>query len=180
MEALNEALYLLPTSEQIYSVDKYFSSEPYEEVLINNLSIEGYSLVDEGKVDSLDIVYLLQGQIGQGTAVNAAVGIGGGSWKDYEDKNGNLLMSLKISGDNTEELIEIYDAFISWADAQLRFSEKTDNNFSGKLYIGGTNFWIENDGNFLRIVLSQDLKILENILTAVSYTHLTLPTIGYV
>ena len=168
MEALNEALYLLPTSEQIYSVDKYFSSEPYEEVLIDNLSIEGYSLVDEGKVDSLDIVYLLQGQIGQGTAVNAAVGIGGGSWKDYEDKNGNLLMSLKISGDNTEELIEIYDAFISWADAQLRFSEKTDNNFSGKLYIGGTNFWIENDGNFLRIVLSQDMKILENILTECS------------
>ena len=136
--------------------------------VINNLSIEGYSLVDEGTVDSLDIVYLLQGQIGQGTAVNAAVGIGGGSWKDYEDKNGNLLMSLKISGDNTEELIEIYDAFISWADAQLRFSEKTDNNFSGKLYIGGTNFWIENDGNFLRIVLSQDLKILENILTECS------------
>ena len=69
---------------------------------------------------------------------------------------------------NAEELIEIYDAFISWADAQLRFSEKTDNNFSGKLYIGGTNFWIENDGNFLRIVLSQDLKILENILTECS------------
>ncbi len=31
--------------------------------------------------------YLLQPQIGQATAVNAAIGIGGGSWKDYEDEN---------------------------------------------------------------------------------------------
>ena len=51
---------------------------------------------------------------------NAAIGIGGGSWKDYEDENSNLLMTVKISGDNTKELTEIYDSFISWAEAQSK------------------------------------------------------------
>ena len=166
MEALNEALYSLPTSEQIYSIEKYYSSEPYQEVLINDLSIEGYSLVDEGTMGSLDIVYLLQPQIGQATAVNAAIGIGGGSWKDYEDENDNLLMTVKINGDSDKELAEIYDSYISWAEAQSRFSPgENSTNTSGKLYIGDTNFWIENNNGFVRLILSQDLDILVNILT---------------
>ena len=150
----------------IWAVEKYFSSEPYQEVLINNLSIEGYSLVDEGTFGSLDIVYLLQPQIGPSIAVNAAIGIGGGSWKDYEDENDNLLMTLKVSGDNGKELTEIYDSYISWAEAQPRFTEaESSTNAVGKLYVGETNFWIENENGFVRMMLSQDLDILENILS---------------
>ena len=41
-----------------------------------------------------------------------AVGIGGGAWKDYEDNSGNLLMTIKITGDDQNELQEINDAFL--------------------------------------------------------------------
>jgi len=84
----------------------------------------------------------------------------------YEDENDNLLMTVKINGDSDKELAEIYDSYISWAEAQSRFSPgENSTNTSGKLYIGDTNFWIENNNGFVRLILSQDLDILVNILT---------------
>ena len=75
MEALNSALFryvndgleTLPTSEQIYDPNKFFTDERYENVSIENLEIEGekYLLIDEGNVGSLDLVYLMQDKIGQ-------------------------------------------------------------------------------------------------------------------
>ena len=83
MEALNSALFryvndgleTLPTSEQIYDPNKFFTDERYENVSIENLEIEGekYLLIDEGNVGSLDLVYLMQDKIGQENAINAAV-----------------------------------------------------------------------------------------------------------
>ncbi len=166
MEALNEALYLLPTPEQIYEPEKYFSGEIYQDIEISDLVIEGYSLVDEGKFNSLDLVYLLQGNIGQKQAVDAAVGLGGGSWKDYQDEEGKLFMSVKLNGDNSTELSEIYEAFIDWAEAQERFTAYTTADFTGKLFIGElTSFWIENDGEFVRILLAIDQNLLKDILS---------------
>ena len=52
----------------------------------------------------------MQDKIGQTNAIKAAVGIGGGAWKDYEDNSGNLLMTIKITGDDRNELQEINDA----------------------------------------------------------------------
>ena len=48
----------------------------------------------------------------------------------------------------------------------LRFSPgESSTNSSGALYIGDTNFWIENNNGFVRLILSQDLDILVNIIT---------------
>ena len=55
MEAINDALFELPTDEQIYSKEKYFSGEVYEEVVINTIDLNNYSLIDEGDLGSLDI-----------------------------------------------------------------------------------------------------------------------------
>jgi len=166
MEALNDALYLLPTGEQIYEPSKFFSSEPYQEVQINDLEIEGYSLVDQGKLDSLDLVYILQGQSGQQQpAVQAAVGLGGGAWKDYVDSRGALFMTLKISGDDLTELNEIQDAFIDWAESQDRFQEFIGGDWAGKLFIGETSFWIDNDGDYVRMILALDNNLLKEVLS---------------
>ena len=166
MEALNEALYLLPTPEQVYEPEKYFSGEIYDDIEISDLAIEGYSLVDEGKFNSLDLVYLLQGNIGQKQAVEAAVGLNGGSWKDYQDAEGKLFMSVKLNGDNSTELSEIHEAFIDWAEAQERFIAYTTADFTGNLFIGElTSFWIENDGEFVRILLAIDQNLLKDILS---------------
>ena len=166
MEALTEALYLLPTPEQVYEPEKYFSGEIYDDIEISDLAIEGYSLVDEGKFNSLDLVYLLQGNIGQKQAVEAAVGLNGGSWKDYQDAEGKLFMSVKLNGDNSTELSEIYEAFIDWAEAQERFIAYTTADFTGNLFIGElTSFWIENDGEFVRILLAIDQNLLKDILS---------------
>ena len=165
MEALNDAMYLLPTGEQIYDPAKFFTAEPYQEVLINDLEINGYSLIDEGKLDSLDLVYLLQGQSGQqNPAVNAAIGLGGGAWKDYVDSRGALIMSLKISGDDLTELNEIQEAFIVWAESQARFQEYISGDWSGKLFIGETSFWIDNDGDYVRMILALDSELLKDLL----------------
>jgi hypothetical protein len=104
----------LPTSEQIYSPEKYFLNERYEEVEISTLQIPNYQIIDEGTLGSLDLVYLMQDTIGPRNAITAAVGIGGGSWKDYIDNSENLIMTVKISGDTPQDLNEIYDAFILW------------------------------------------------------------------
>ena len=166
MEALNEALYLLPTPEQVYEPEKYFSGEIYDDIEISDLAIEGYSLVDEGKFNSLDLVYLLQGNIGQKQAVEAAVGLNGGSWKDYQDAEGKLFMSVKLNGDNSTELSEIHEAFIDWAEAQERFIAYTTADFTGNLFIGElTSFWIENDGEFVRILLAIDQNLLKDTLS---------------
>ena len=170
MEALNTALYryindglnTLPTSEQIYDPEKFFTDERYEEILIESVEVEGYALVDEGSLGSLDLVYTMQDKIGQRNAVNAAVGIGGGAWKDYEDNSGNLLMTIKITGDNKNELQEINDAFILWAESQSRFSS-SESFAGGTLYVGDTNFWISQDASYLRLVLSQDYELLNSI-----------------
>jgi hypothetical protein len=175
MEALNTALYryvndglnTLPTSEQIYEPEKFFTDERYEEVMINLIEVDGYTLVDEGSLGSLDLVYLMQDKIGQKNAINAAVGLGGGVWKDYEDNSGNLLMTIKITGDDKNELQEIYDAFLLWADSQSRFSN-SELLAGGTLYVGETNFWVSNDIKFLRIVLSQDLELLNSISSQLS------------
>jgi len=170
MEALNTALFryvndglnTLPTSEQIYEPEKFFTDERYEEVSINPIEVGGYTLVDEGIFGSLDLVYLMQDKIGQKNAVNAAVGLGGGAWRDYEDDSGNLLMTIKITGDDKNELQEINDAFLLWAESQSRFSNP-DSFAGGTLYIGETNFWISIDKNSLRLVLSQDFELLNSI-----------------
>jgi len=172
MEALNSALFryvndgleTLPTSEQIYDPNKFFTDERYENISIENIVIEGekYLLIDEGNVGSLDLVYLMQDKIGQENAINAAVGIGGGAWKDYVDSSGNLLMTLKITGDNKNELQEINNAFILWADSQPRFTI-SEPLAGGTLYVGETNFWMLKDANFLRLVLTKDLDLLNLI-----------------
>ena len=166
MEAINDALYLLPTGEQIYEPSKFFSSEPYQEVAINDLEIEGYSLIDEGTLDALDLVYLLQGQSGeQEPAVKAAVGLGGGAWKDYVDSRGALIMSLKISGDDVTELNEIHEAFIDWAESQERFQEYIGGDWTGRLFIGETSVWIDNDGDYVRMILALDNNLLKDLLS---------------
>jgi hypothetical protein len=170
MDALNDALYryvndglnTLPTSEQIYAPEKFFTDERYEEVIIDSIEVDGYTLIDEGSFGSLDLVYLMQDKIGQKNAINAAVGIGGGAWKDYEDNSGNLLMTIKITGDDQNELQEINDAFLLWADSQARFSN-SEPFAGGTLYVGDTNFWISKDTSSMRLVLSQDFELLNSI-----------------
>ena len=167
MEAINEALFQLPTAEQIYSPDKYFSKEPYVDVEIETLDLEEYSFIDKGQLDSLDIVYLLQSKIGQVDAVNAAIGLGGGSWVDYVNDKNDLFMTVKIQGDNEQELNEISEAFMNWANFQSRFTKiSTDSDsWSGNLYEGDTNLWINNDGKYLRLALSNNLEFLIDFLS---------------
>ena len=162
MEAINEALFLIPTAEQIYSPDKYFSEEPYIDVEIETLELENYSFIDKGQLDSLDIVYLLQSKIGKVDAVNAAIGLGGGSLVDYINNQNDLFMTVKIRGDNEKELNEIAEAFMNWANFQSRFTKTTidDISLSGNLYEGETSLWINNDGKHLRLALSNNFEFL--------------------
>ena len=170
MEALNDALgeykrtglTNLPTSEQIYSTEKYFANERYDDVDITTVEITNFELIDEGTIGSLDLVYLLQDTIGPIPAITAAVGIGGGSWKDYVDSSGKLVMTVKISGDTSKDLDEIFDAYILWGDTQKRFTEVVEQ-YNGVIYKGTTNVWISKQNGFVKLVLSQDLSIIDEI-----------------
>ena len=162
MDAINAALFELPTDEQIYSSEKYFSGEVYDEVSLNEISINNFSLIDEGDIGSLDMVYILQDFIGRVESVKAAIGIGGGAWKDYVDDDGNLVMTLKVSGDTAKDLSEIYDAYLLWTKNQGRFAD-AESFANGQLFAGDTNFWMYNDGTFIRMVLTQDRSILDEI-----------------
>ena len=162
MDAINAALFELPTDEQIYSSEKYFSGEVYDEVSLNEISINNFSLIDEGDIGSLDMVYILQDFIGRVESVKAAIGIGGGAWKDYVDEEGNLVMTLKVSGDTAQDLSEIYDAYLLWTKNQGRFAD-AESFANGQLFAGDTNFWMYNDGTFIRMVLTQDRSILDEI-----------------
>lgn len=162
MDAINAALFELPTDEQIYSSEKYFSGEVYDEVSLNEISINNFSLIDEGDIGSLDMVYILQDFIGRVESVKAAIGIGGGAWKDYVDDEGNLVMTLKVSGDTAQDLSEIYDAYLLWTKNQGRFAD-AESFANGQLFAGDTNFWMYNDGTFIRMVLTQDRSILDEI-----------------
>ena len=155
-----------PRTEQVYSPEKYFSEEPYINVEIENLELENFTVIDQGQIDSLDLVYLLQTKIGQKDAVNAAIGLGGGSWVDYVNESNDLFMTVKISGDDVNELNEISDAFQNWADFQTRFTKSLSNSsWKGILYEGDTNFWIYNDGNYLRLALSNDIEFMLSFLS---------------
>ena len=164
MEAVNEALYELPTAEQVYSSEKYFAKEIYEDVPIGELVLEGWSKIDEGTIDALDIVYLTQPFLGRQVAVAAGIGIGGGTWIDYIDQNDNLLMTVKISGDNYEDLLEIYEAFGNAIFLQDRFTE-AEEKYSGFFGItqNNTEAWIGVDGEFVRIVISSTPNVIEDL-----------------
>ena len=170
MTALNEALSEyketgltnLPTSEQIYDSSKFFTNERYEAVDISTLTIPNFELIDEGTIGSLDLVYLLQSTVGPIDAITAAVGIGGGSWKDYTDSSGNLIMTVKISGDTSIDLDEIYQTYILWAESQQRFTE-SEIKYEGTIYKGSTNVWISRDNNFVKLVLTQDMNLFEEV-----------------
>ena len=170
MAALNDALgeykrtglTNLPTSEQIYSSEKYFANERYDVIEISDVEINNFELIDEGTIGSLDLVYLLQDTIGPIPAITAAVGIGGGSWKDYVDSSGNLVMTVKISGDTSADLDEIYDAYILWGDTQKRFTEVVEQ-YNGVIYKGSTNVWISKQNGFVKMVLAQDINIIDEI-----------------
>jgi len=170
MAALNDALSEyketglsnLPTSEQIYDSTKFFTNERYETVNISTLTIPNFELIDEGTIGSLDLVYLLQSTVGPMNAITAAVGIGGGAWKDYTDSSGNLIMTVKISGDTNTELDEIFQAYTLWAETQPRFTE-SEVKYEGTLYKGSTNVWISRDSNFVKLVLIQDMNVFEEM-----------------
>ena len=164
MEAVNEALYELPTAEQVYSSEKYFAKEIYEDVPIGELVLEGWSKIDDGTIDALDIVYLTQPFLGRQVAVAAGIGIGGGTWIDYIDQNDNLLMTVKISGDNYEDLLEIYEAFGNAIFLQDRFTE-AEEKYSGFFGItqNNTEAWIGVDGEFVRIVISSTPNVIEDL-----------------
>ena len=164
MEAVNEALYELPTAEQVYSSEKYFAKEIYEDVPIGELVLEGWSKIDDGTIDALDIVYLTQPFLGRQVAVAAGIGIGGGTWIDYIDQNDNLLMTVKISGDNYEDLLEIYEAFGNAIFLQDRFTE-AEEKYSGFFGItqNNTEAWIGIDGEFVRIVISSTPNVIEDL-----------------
>ena len=155
-------MFELPTDEQIYSSEKYFSGEVYEEISLDEITINNFSLIDEGDIGSLDMVYILQDFIGRVESVQAAIGIGGGAWKDYVDESGNLVMTLKVSGDTAQDLTEIYDAYLLWTSKQGRFAE-AESFANGQLFAGDTNFWMYNDGTFIRMVLTQDRSILKKL-----------------
>ena len=164
MEAVNEALYELPTAEQVYSSEKYFAKEIYEDVPIGELVLEGWSKIDDGTIDALDIVYLTQPFLGRQVAVAAGIGIGGGTWIDYIDQNDNLLMTVKISGDNYEDLFEIFEAFANAIFLQDRFTE-AEEKYSGFFGItqNNTEAWIGVDGEFVRIVISSTPNVIEDL-----------------
>ena len=75
-------------------------------------------------------------------------------------------MTVKIQGDNSNELNEIVEAFMNWANFQTRFTKLSNDkgNWIGNLYEGETNLWIYNDGNYLRLALSNDLDFIINFL----------------
>ena len=164
MEAVNEALYELPTAEQVYSSEKYFAKEIYEDVPIGELVLEGWTKIDDGTIDALDIVYLTQPFLGRQVAVAAGIGIGGGTWIDYIDQNDNLLMTVKISGDNYEDLFEIFEAFANAIFLQDRFTE-AEEKYSGFFGItqNNTEAWIGVDGEFVRIVISSTPNVIEDL-----------------
>ena len=164
MEAVNEALYELPTAEQVYSSEKYFAKEIYEDVPIGELVLEGWSKIDDGTIDALDIVYLTQPFLGRQVAVAAGIGIGGGTWIDYIDQNDNLLMTVKISGDNYEDLFEIFEAFANAIFLQDRFTE-AEEKYSGFFGItqNNTEAWIGVDAEFVRIVISSTPNVIGDL-----------------
>ena len=71
-------------------------------------------------------------------------------------------MTIKLTGDDRNELQEINDAFLLWADSQPRFSS-SEPFAGGTLYVGDTNFWISKDSSSMRLVLSQDFELLKSI-----------------
>ena len=164
MEAINEALYELPTAEQVYSSEKYFAKEIYEDVPIGELVLEGWSKIDDGTIDALDIVYLTQPFLGRQLAVAAGIGIGGGSWIDYIDQNDNLFMTVKISGDNYDDLFEIFETFANAIFLQDRFTE-AEEKYSGFFGItqNNTEAWIGVDAEFVRIAISSTPNVIGDL-----------------
>ena len=162
MEAINKALYELPTAEQVYEPQKYFSGELYQDIQIENLVVGDYVLVKEGTIGALDIPFILQDTIGRVASVQAAIGIGGGAWKDYVDSSQQLMMAVKMTGDTPTDLNEIYTAYSAWANDQTRFTSQ-ESFKGGTLYVGDTNIWISTDGKYVRIILTQELGIFNEI-----------------
>ena len=73
-----------------------------------------------------------------------------------------LVMTLKISGDTEKDLNEIYDAFILWGDTQKRFTGLVEQ-YNGVIYLGTTNVWISKQNGYVKMVLSQDINIIDEI-----------------
>ena len=71
-------------------------------------------------------------------------------------------MTVKISGDTSKDLDEIFDAYILWGDTQKRFTEVVEL-YNGVIYKGTTNVWISKQNGFVKLVLSQDLSIIDEI-----------------
>ena len=76
------------------------------------------------------------------------------------------MMSVKMTGDNPTELNEIYAAYLLWANTQTRFTSQ-QAFADGTLFIGGTNVWISTDGKYVRIILTQELEIFNEILSQI-------------
>ena len=71
-------------------------------------------------------------------------------------------MTVKISGDTSIDLDEIYQTYILWAESQQRFTE-SELKYEGTIYKGSTNVWISRDSNFVKLVLTQDMNLFEEV-----------------
>jgi hypothetical protein len=67
-----------------------------------------------------------------------------------------------MTGDTPTDLNEIYTAYSAWANAQTRFTSQ-ESFKGGTLYVGDTNIWISTDGKYVRIILTQELGIFNEI-----------------
>jgi hypothetical protein len=77
------------------------------------------------------------------------------------------MMSLKMTGDTQTDLDEIYNAYMAWANAQNRFTGSQSFG-GGILFTGETNVWISSDGTYVRMLLTQDIEIFNQISTQIN------------
>ena len=72
-------------------------------------------------------------------------------------------MTVKVSGDTPEDLDEIYQALAAGVLGQERFTLL--ERYSGFLGFAenGTEGWISNDGEYVRIVLSSTSGIIDDL-----------------
>ena len=84
--------------------------------------------------------------------------------KHYSASDGELYHLIEKY---ESELNEIFSAYSAWANAQNRFTDK-QSFAGGTLYIGDTNVWISTDGDYVRIVLTQELEVFNEIFSQIN------------
>lgn len=154
-QPINE-LYTDPpaSTEQVMHLDKFTAREAPIEVVLPDVTLDGYEVAESSTWGELLFQVMLEQVLGSNVATAAATGWGGDSYRLYSDGT-RVAFVLLYQGDSPEDAAELADALEAYAPAAMAVTEQTADGL-GTLFTGDVYAFVARSQDQVLFIAADD------------------------